>query len=226
MILVIDNKIDPPYGSADIVRYTSGEPVVVKRGPDGALPTKIDGISHLILSGSKTSCLSDEPWVHSILKLIQMASEKSVPILGICFGHQMLARSFGGLSMVRRSATPEFGWIRIERTNEGEKDPLLNQLPNEFFSYASHQEEVAQIPPGFVVTAKNERCAIQAMRSIEKPIFGVQFHPERNAEEGQRSLEQVRAATPPEALFNDGKSFECYNQSIVRQVFSAFLNLK
>lgn len=230
MILVIDNKIDPPHGSADLIRYLSGEPVLVKRGPDGEVtPKLLSSADRIVISGSKTSCMASDSWIESLLELIRQAAAKGIPIFGICFGHQMIARAFGGFNFVRKSATPEFGWIPIQNEKSGKQNggitSLFSQLPRNFMTFASHFEEVATLPDGFECAALNDRCGIQGFQMVGKPLFGVQFHPERNAEEGQKSIDEHRNRVPVDAIFNDGKSQECFNKSIAETMFREFLKL-
>ncbi len=101
--------------------------------------------------------------------------EKSkVPILGICAGHQFMARYFGG--EVRPSAMPEFGQIKLMILEEN--DTLLAGVPVQSVVWESHNDEVTVVPKEFVVLAESENCKVQAMRNRRKPFYGLQFHPE------------------------------------------------
>ncbi len=95
------------------------------------------------------------------------------PILGICAGHQYIARFFGG--EVKPSKVPEFGRIKIEVLEEEE---LFYGIPSSFIVWESHNDEVTKLPPKFIRLAESEYCKVQAMRHSEKPFYGLQFHPE------------------------------------------------
>lgn len=96
------------------------------------------------------------------------------PILGICAGHQFMARFFGG--DVEPSKVPEFG--KIELTLLKEKDMLFEGVSKKSIVWESHNDEVTLLPNEFELLAESENCKIQAMRHKKKPFYGLQFHPE------------------------------------------------
>ena len=97
-----------------------------------------------------------------------------IPILGICAGHQFMARFFGG--KVEPSKIPEFGKIeiKIDKTDA----PIFENLPDAFIVWESHNDEVTVLPKDFINLAHSENCNIQAMMHKNKPFYGLQFHPE------------------------------------------------
>ncbi|MDH7564333.1 MAG: GMP synthase subunit A [Candidatus Bathyarchaeota archaeon] len=98
----------------------------------------------------------------------------SGPILGECLGMQLMAIHFGGSA--GPAEIPEFGLARMQVLEE---DDLFRELPREFLVWESHNDEVKDAP-GFDVLAASENCKIQAIKHREKPLYGVQFHPEVN----------------------------------------------
>lgn len=97
-----------------------------------------------------------------------------VPILGICAGHQFIARHFGGT--VKPSVFPEFGQIVLTLCTEDE--PLFEGVQQKSIVWESHNDEVTVLPTKFVTLAYSENCKIQAMRHTKKHLYGLQFHPE------------------------------------------------
>jgi GMP synthase (glutamine-hydrolysing) len=97
-----------------------------------------------------------------------------VPVLGICVGHQFLGRHFGGV--VARAPSPEFGRVALEV--DASDDPLFRGLPSRITAWSSHNDQVATLPPGWRGLAHSAACRVQAMAHPERPIWGVQFHPE------------------------------------------------
>jgi GMP synthase (glutamine-hydrolysing) len=104
-----------------------------------------------------------------------------VPILGICYGMQTMAAQLGGA--VEGSRTSEFGYAQIRRTtadglfndlSDGE-DPEGHQLLD---VWMSHGDKVCQLPPDFECIASTDSCPISGMAHLNKPWFGIQFHPE------------------------------------------------
>jgi GMP synthase (glutamine-hydrolysing) len=123
----------------------------------------------LILSGSPASVYQeDAPRPPSgLLDAI------TCPILGICYGLQVLAFDLGG--EVRPSASREFGYARLKILEE--ESPLLKGLPEELDVWMSHGDHVTAVPNGFRITARTDD-ALNAIEDLSRRIFGVQFHPE------------------------------------------------
>jgi GMP synthase (glutamine-hydrolysing) len=96
------------------------------------------------------------------------------PILGICAGHQFMARHFGG--KVQPSKTPEFGQIELSLCIE--EDSLFKGVPKKSIVWESHNDEVTHLPENFITLGESENCKIQAMRHRDKHFYGLQFHPE------------------------------------------------
>jgi GMP synthase (glutamine-hydrolysing) len=95
------------------------------------------------------------------------------PILGICAGHQFMARFFGG--EVKPSKIPEFGKVELSVIQD---DALLTGVSKKSVVWESHNDEVTVLPKEFVRLAESENCYIQAMHSMKHPFYGLQFHPE------------------------------------------------
>jgi GMP synthase (glutamine-hydrolysing) len=95
------------------------------------------------------------------------------PILGICYGFQLLSADLGG--EVRPSANREYGYSRLRVTDP--ESPLFRGLPEELDVWLSHGDYVTTLPTGFKVTAETEG-ALNAFEDLSRRIFGVQFHPE------------------------------------------------
>jgi len=99
--------------------------------------------------------------------------ESGIPILGICYGTQLLAKELGG--KVEKGKKHEYGKAKLEIEDQTD---LFAGLPKEIQCWMSHGDHVTKLPPGFKIEAVTENCATAAVGSKEKKIFGVQFHPE------------------------------------------------
>ena len=105
--------------------------------------------------------------------------ELDIPVLGICAGHQFMARHYGGDA--RESPIPEFGAMEIELQNQGGKI-FQNTSPTQTV-WESHNDEVHEVPDGFFITASSPSCKVQGMENEVGDRFGLQFHPEVNDSE-------------------------------------------
>jgi len=96
-----------------------------------------------------------------------------VPILGICLGHQLIAKAYNGV--IERAEMEEYAHTKIYIKK---KDKLFENIPSPFIAWASHKDEVKIPPKSFEILAYSDICNVEAMKHLEKPIYGVQFHPE------------------------------------------------
>lgn len=137
-----------------------------------------DSSSHVgaIVTGSVQSVLKPEPWMVSLAAFLRRAEHLGVPLLGVCFGCQMLAQARAG----RVVASPE-GWeigaVEVTLTGAGRLDPLFEGLPSQLPVLATHEDRIETLPPGGVALAGNSSAPIQAFR-VSDSVWGVQFHPE------------------------------------------------
>ena len=225
-ILIIDNNVDPTsWGSENLVRFarkTPGATITVRRGPHDDLPRIENAVAkfdRLVMSGSKTSCLDHFPWVGRLEDLVRAFVKADKPVLGVCYGHQILSRALGGRDIVRKGSQPEFGWTRITQTLAS---PLLKGLPETFISFSSHYEEVSRLAPGFVKLAHSEACGIQAVQLQGKRVFGIQFHPEKNILEAEEVFQGRRKDPKSPPLMGDGLSEKLFDPKVGEQIFGNF----
>jgi GMP synthase (glutamine-hydrolysing) len=135
-----------------------------------------DGFRAAMVFGGEMNVDQEDrhPWLRAEKKLLGELIERGTPLLGVCLGSQLVAEAAG--ATVRPAATPEIGWREVELTAEGVADPLLGVLPERFESFQYHHYEWL-LPPGGVTLARSE-LALQAFRLAERPVWGLQFHPE------------------------------------------------
>jgi GMP synthase (glutamine-hydrolysing) len=122
----------------------------------------------IVLSGGPASVYADgAPSVDPGL------FELGVPVLGICYGHQLMARALGG--EVAATAQREYGGTAL---HVGEPGVLLRDLGADEHVWMSHGDAVTRAPDGFRVTSRTEQIPIASMEDPERGLFAVQFHPE------------------------------------------------
>ena len=132
--------------------------------PEKLEKTDVKGI---ILSGGPSS-VYEEGAPHCSPEYLK----PGVPVLGICYGLQLISYFRGG--RVEPSDRREYGFAEVRRIGES---TLLNGLPAEFPVWMSHGDQVVEGPPGFETTALTGNC-LGAVENLEQRIFGIQFHPE------------------------------------------------
>ncbi|MDQ2974250.1 MAG: gamma-glutamyl-gamma-aminobutyrate hydrolase family protein [Acidobacteriota bacterium] len=201
MIYLVDNTLDgqgtsPRELRGALGRMRDGLGVLTEPFPAVSLERVMSlRPSHIILSGQS------HPWVNysaeSLSGVFEVIRKAPQPILGVCGGHQQMALAFGApVDLMGRveqgegyeGAKRERGFFPIETTGDG----LFKNLPSSLTVWHSHFDEVKELPKGFHLTASNERCPIQAMQHNERPLFGVQFHPElfdQEHPEGRKIIE-------------------------------------
>ena len=123
----------------------------------------------IILSGGPNSVYEDDSpmaptWVY----------DAGVPILGICYGMQLIAHQLGGT--VARGTEREYGHAVVHK--EGQDNKLFDGLENEVPVWMSHGDRIEELPPGFRSMAYTENSPLAVMGNEEGTYFGIQFHPE------------------------------------------------
>jgi len=136
----------------------------------------------IVLSGGPSSVYSE-----GAPALDARLLEAGVPVLGICYGFQLMAQALGG--EVARTGTAEYGGTDLEVTEPDAA--LFAGLPTELSVWMSHGDAVRTAPPGFAVTARTAATEVAAFEDRTRRLAGVQFHPEvRHSQHGQDVLER------------------------------------
>lgn len=146
-----------------------------------AVPTDLDGVDGVVSLGGPQSATDDAlPWIAAEMRLLEEAHARSIPVLGICLGAQLLARALGG--QLRRAEHPAPGLGRIDLTPVGREEPVFKGLPW-FGAWPDwHGDEIAEVPAGGRILATSEHCGVEAF-ACGIFSYGVQFHPEWTADE-------------------------------------------
>ena len=173
-------------------------------------PKSFDQYTHIIISGSNANTDDNIDWVEKLKEIIEVIVSKQINLLGICFGHQIIANHFNAeIIKMKRS---EYGIKKIRLIDSS--TPLFKnvELP-EFFE--AHDYIVDSMPEEHSVLAENGR-GIQAL-TFNKNTFGIQFHLEIGTDYGERicEREKVKLKTVNKAVYDSSR----------KQVLLNFLNM-
>lgn len=152
-------------------------------------PAAGDGV---VITGSHAMVSEAEPWSEALKPWLVEARERGVAMLGVCYGHQLMAAAFGGASGYH-PAGREVGTRRLRLTDAGRADPLFDALPATFAAQLTHSQSVLSAPPGAAVLADNDHDPFQALRHGPRQ-WSVQFHPEFSVPVMRAYLAHQRAA--------------------------------
>lgn len=164
---------------------------------DGEQLPAPDHCSGVIVTGSAAMVTDRDDWSEYTAAWLCKAIEASTPILGICYGHQLLAHALGGVVDYHPRGR-EMGTKRIHRTRAADNDELFSAVPGNFPVHTTHMQSVLQLPQGAEVLAWNSFEAHHAVRFAPR-TWGVQFHPEFTTESMAHYI-RIRS----EALKNEG----------------------
>ena len=225
-LALIDASLGTPHAQRNFTREVDA-PLTVYNANEGEMPPPIGDPSPIqtptgpiqsfdgvIISGSQSSVYDDHrPWIQELSRWVEGAIADDLPILGVCWGHQLLAQILGGTV---RGGSYELGYVEVTQEVD---DPIWTGLPNPFTVFATHSDHVVEMPPDARLLASNE-TGVQAFR--HEQVYAVQFHPEYDLQTAKamihskdlsdRALEQaldtcteanVEAARPAKQIFDN-----------------------
>lgn len=197
---------------------------------DGVLPSSPDGCDAWLVTGSKHGVYDDLPWLPSLKGFLRAARTAGVPLIGICFGHQLFAEAFGG-----RAEKFDGGWgCGVHAYRIDEAAPWMHGAGDGFVMHAMHQDQVTALPNDATVLASSTFCpnAMVAYGDVTMPdAVSIQPHPEftNTYAEGLLDL-RVGIAIPEDTAARaraslsqntDGLAFAHWSLAYVRGVLSA-----
>jgi GMP synthase (glutamine-hydrolysing) len=165
---------------ADLIReaigpsWDGGYDVVDVRSEE---PPAADAAAAFVITGSAANVPTRDAWMVRTEAWLRDVVARGTPTFGICFGHQLLAQALGG-EVQRNPRGREIGTVRIERTAPAS---IFDDLPEHFEAQVTHIDSVVRLPPGAEPLARSGLEDYQAIRFSER-CFGVQFHPEMDAD--------------------------------------------
>jgi GMP synthase-like glutamine amidotransferase len=137
------------------------------------LPATVDECDAYLITGSINGAYDDEPWIGDLISFIQACHAAGKKMVGICFGHQILAHALGG-----RTEKSEKGWgLGLKTFNFVGSKPWMESNPGDCSLYFSHQDQVVELPEEAEWLGGNEFCE-NVIFAIRDQVLGIQGHPE------------------------------------------------
>ncbi len=179
------------------------------------------GFDAVVITGSAASVTERATWMIRTEAWLRARVEEGVPMLGICFGHQLLAQALGG-RVVKNSAGREIGTVKATRSDDD--DPLFRGLPRDLTLNATHVDTVQDLPPGAraLLTTKQERHAAYALKAN---VWGVQFHPEIDGDIMRGYVDARAHVLRSEGIDTDALRAACTDTPHGVQVLKNFVRL-
>lgn len=175
---------------------------------DGDIPTTDDADAWLI-SGSRHGAYEEHDWIPLLEEHIRAAYAAKQPIIGVCFGHQVLAQAMGG-----RVEKYDGGW-EIGQVNYALEGPFKNAVPNETTLLAFHQDQVVELPETATVVGQTTHCQYAAIQ-YGNHALSIQPHPEFDDSLVGELLTERGHLLPPESVDKARRSLgnELHNPSV------------
>lgn len=181
-------------------QVAGGEPLHVRtiNVAAGEEPGDAHDWDGIVVTGSPAMVSDREPWSEATARWLARAVEMGVPVLGVCYGHQLLAHALGG-EVGYHPRGRESGTFKIHLKPSANDDSLFTALPECFPAQLTHLQSVLTLPPGAVLLASSDFEPHQAFR-VGDHAWGIQFHPEFSADVMRKYLDVQTPALQEEGM--------------------------
>ncbi len=191
-------------GDNDVMfrRLLAGHPeveLVVYDAVSGEIPWSPAECDAWLITGSRHSVNDDFEWIRRLEEFIRKTATGGVPLVGVCFGHQLLAKSLGG-TVVRADR----GWgVGVKTVQLADGLGFVPDGVDSFRLINSHQDQIEKLPVGGRIIGWNDHCPVSAM-TVGSSMLGIQGHPEMDLDFARSLFELRRGTTFPSETADDG----------------------
>ena len=198
-------------------------PVQVLDCTQNQLPACVETYTAIIVTGSAAMVSHRADWSERAGAWLKDAVAQGVPLLAVCYGHQLLAHAMGGTVGPNPNGR-HIGSREIRLTEDGTKDALLSDLPTRFLAQTSHVESVLALPDGAVKLAEIDTDTNYAYR-IGDNAWGLQFHPEFSADATRGYIRARSETLKSEGLDPDQLYEQVLDTPLVHALIKRFARL-
>ncbi|MDP9837081.1 GMP synthase (glutamine-hydrolyzing) [Neorhizobium huautlense] len=192
---------------------------------DGQFPASLEGYDGIFLSGSPHGAYEDVPFIHREHALIEEAAAKEIPMLGICFGSQILASALCGKDQVFRRTSCEIGYKDLPLTEAAATDKLSRDLVDNVHMFVWHNDEVKAEHPDMTVLATSDDCPNQIWRYRQADIWGIQGHPEVTKSQAVIWFEENRERMEKDGADIDDLKAQAHEAAEAKTMLTRFAEL-
>jgi len=185
------------------------------------LPSCLDDVAAIITLGGPMNVYEEDvyPFLKDEEALLRKALIEEIPVLGICLGAQLIAKTCG--ATIRRASYKELGWYKLKLTKDGQKDALFRGLSKNLIVFQWH-EDAFDIPQNGVLLAESRKCKNQAFR-IGENVYGLQFHVEVTDDMIRSWMNNKDGSAGFRRIMSDSKAVK---EDFTKQAKNIFLNFK
>jgi GMP synthase-like glutamine amidotransferase len=181
------------FGEYDLMvqRLLGLDTVTAYDAESGELPADAADHGAYIITGSPAGVYDDLPWISPLKDFLRNAQGQA-KLVGVCFGHQLMAEAFGG-----RVEKSERGWgVGLHRYHLGAQAPWMDDGPEVISVPVSHQDQVVVQPPSTTILAASAFTPFAALTYEDQPAISFQFHPEFEPDFTKALIETRRDRLP------------------------------
>ncbi len=164
----------------------------------GEFPERLAEYDGLVITGGRASAYDEEPWMLRLLDTVREAHRSGVMLLGICLGHQVVAKALGGEVGVNPQGW-DLGLTALELTPESGAYGGLADAPRPLRILETHQDVVTRLPPGALRLASSARTEYEIYH-LGPRVLCLQGHPEMDNEEVREIISRRRGQLPPQVV--------------------------
>lgn len=176
--------------------------MVVYNAAEGQFPAQLTDCDAYLITGSPVSVYDSHPWIADLLAFIRQAHAPTIPMVGICFGHQAIAQALGG-----QVEAAKCGWLFGLHGFDLLTQPAWMPEPvSKCQLYHINQDQVVSLPPDALHLGQSEQCPY-SMFSIGDHILAIQGHPEQPLRAMYNFIYNLRDVIPSEVIQSAHASF-------------------